>query len=147
MIDCVAYENARDGFNYHAHANGSTNHSIEINCVSYGNGTKDLHIEDGQSSNATTSHDGSYIVRVNGDYKCSHGGVVADKDCYSANYGCKSGISTITDNYEDRKSNYWSSGAFMYLFDCVSYGSKYDTAIIRNGVITSNVEYASNYKL
>lgn len=145
VIDCVAYGNAFDGFNYHAN-DTVINHAIEIDCVSYGNGTKRLAEDDGQSSNATTSHDGSYIVRVNGNYYACHGGVVADKECYSANYGCKSGISTVTDdNYPDRKSNYWSSDAEMYLYDCISYGSKYDTAIINGGSITSNVTYGSNY--
>ncbi len=145
VVDCVAYGNAFDGFNYHAN-DTVINHAIEIDCLSYGNGTKRLTYDDGQSSNATTSHDGSYIVRVNGDYKCCHGGVVADKECKSANYGCKAGVSTITDdNYPDRKSNYWSSNAEMYLYDCISYGSKYDTAIINGGSITSNVAYSSNY--
>lgn len=145
VIDCIAYGNAFDGFNYHA--KGSVvNHSIEVNCRSYGNGTKRLAESDGQSSNATTSHDGSYIVRVNGDYQCCHGGVVADKECFSANYGCSSGVSTVTDpSYPDRMSNYWSSNADMYLYDCISYGSKYDTAKINGGKITSNIKYASNY--
>ena len=145
VIDCIAFGNAFDGFNYHAKET-VVNHSIEINCVSYGNGTKRLTESDGQSSNATTSHDGSYIVRINGNYQCCHGGVVADKECKSANYACSSGVSTVTDEaYPDRMSNYWSSNADMYLYDCISYGSKYDTAIINGGTITSNVEYASNY--
>lgn len=145
VIDCVAYGNAFDGFNYHA-KEFIVNHSIEINCKSYGNGTKRLAESDGQSSNATTSHDGSYIVRINGNYQCCHGGVVADKECKSANYACSSGVSTVTDTaYPDRMSNYWSSNAEMYLFDCVSFGSKYDTAKINGGTIRSNIEYASNY--
>ena len=145
VIDCVAYGNAFDGFNYHE-KDDVENHAIEINCKSYGNGTIRLDESDGQSSNATTSHDGSYIVRLNGDYKCCHGGVVADKECYSANYGCSSGISTITDpTYPDRMSNYWSRTAEMYLYDCESYGSKYDTAKVDNGKIYSNIEYSSNY--
>ena len=145
VIDCISFGNAFDGFNYHAKET-VVNHSIEINCKSYGNGTKRLTESDGQSSNATTSHDGSYIVRINGDYKCCHGGVVADKECKSANYACSSGVSTVTDTaYTDRMSNYWSSNAEMYLFDCVSFGSKYDTAKINGGTIRSNIEYASNY--
>lgn len=145
VINCTAYGNAFDGLNYHA--NGSVvNHALEVGCVSYGNGHARLTYDDGQSSNATTSHDGSYIVRVNGDYKACHGGVVADKECLSANYGCKSGISTVTDQaYPDRMSNYWSSKATMYLYDCESYGSKYDTAVINGGTITSNIEYANKY--
>ncbi len=145
IINCKAFGNAFDGLNYHANE-GIINYSIESGCISYGNGTKRLDYDDGQSSNATTSHDGSYIVRVNGNYYACHGGVVADKECSSANYGCKSGVSTVTDNnYPDRKSNYWSSAAHMYLYDCISYGSKYDTAKINGGTIISNIEYASNY--
>ena len=145
VFDCVAHDNAYDGFNYHA--NGTvTGEYLEVNCKAYGNGTKYLTSDAGQSSNGTTSHDGCSIVRINGEYYACHGGVVADKDCNSANYGCSAGVSTITDaNYPDRMSNYWSSGASMYLYDCASYGSKYDTARIRSGTITSNITYASNY--
>lgn len=145
VICCKAYNNAFDGLNYHAN-NNIVNHTLEVNCESYNNGSSHLTLDIGQSSNATTSHDGSYIVRVNGDYQCCHGGVVADKECFSANYGCSSGVSTVTDpSYPDRMSNYWSSNADMYLYDCTSYGSKYDTAIINGGKITSNIKYASNY--
>ena len=145
VICCKAYNNAFDGLNYHAN-NNIVNHTLEVNCESYNNGSSYLTSDTGQSSNATTSHDGSYIVRVNGDYQCCHGGAVADKECFSANYGCSSGVSTVTDpSYPDRMSNYWSSNADMYLYDCTSYGSKYDTAIINGGKITSNIKYASNY--
>lgn len=145
VIGCKAYNNAFDGLNYHAN-NNIVNHTLEVNCESYNNGYSHLTLDIGQSSNATASHDGSYIVRVNGDYQCCHGGVVADKECFSANYGCSSGVSTVTDpSYPDRMSNYWSSNADMYLYDCTSYGSKYDTAIINGGKITSNIKYASNY--
>ena len=145
VIDCKAYNNAFDGLNYHAN-NGIVNHAFEVNCKSYNNGSSHLELDAGQSSNATTSHDGSYIVRLNGKYYACHGGVVADKDCKSANYGCSSGISTVTDaNYPDRMSNYWTSNSEMYLYDCESYGSKYDTASIRGGTITSNIDYSSKY--
>lgn len=145
VIGCKAYNNAFDGLNYHAN-NNIVNHTLEVNCESYNNGSSYLTSDTGQSSNATTSHDGSYIVRLNGKYYACHGGVVADKDCKSANYGCSSGVSTVTDaSYPDRMSNYWSSNADMYLYDCISYGSKYDTAIINGGKITSNIKYASNY--
>lgn len=145
VIDCKAYNNAFDGLNYHAN-NNIVNHTLEVNCESYNNGSSHLTLDIGQSSNATTSHDGSYIVRLNGKYYACHGGVVADKDCKSANYGCSSGISTITDaNYPDRMSNYWTSNSEMYLYNCESYGSKYDTASIRGGTITSNTDYSSKY--
>lgn len=145
VIDCKAYNNAFDGLNYHAN-NNIVNHTLEVNCESYNNGSSHLTLDIWQSSNATTSHDGSYIVRLNGKYYACHGGVVADKDCKSANYGCSSGISTITDaNYPDRMSNYWTSNSEMYLYNCESYGSKYDTASIRGGTITSNTDYSSKY--
>lgn len=145
VIGCKAYNNAFDGLNYHAN-NNIVNHTLEVNCESYNNGSSYLTSDAGQSSNATTSHDGSYIVRLNGKYYACHGGVVADKDCKSANYGCSSGISTITDaNYPDRMSNYWTSNSEMYLYNCESYGSKYDTASIRGGTITSNTDYSSKY--
>lgn len=145
VIGCKAYNNAFDGLNYHAN-NNIVNHTLEVNCESYNNGSSYLTSDAGQSSNATTSHDGSYIVRLNGKYYACHGGVVADKDCKSANYGCSSGISTITDaNYPDRMSNYWTSNSEMYLYNCESYGSKYDTAVIRGGIITSDTEYPSKY--
>lgn len=145
VIDCKAYNNAFDGLNYHAN-NNIVNHTLEVNCESYNNGSSHLTLDIGQSSDATTSHDGSYIVRLNGKYYACHGGVVADKDCKSANYGCSSGISTITDaNYPDRMSNYWTSNSEMYLYNCESYGSKYDTASIRGGTITSNTDYSSKY--
>lgn len=146
VVECLAYGNAYDGFNYHQSSGNVTGEAFEINCIAYGNGTYNLSGADGQSSNGTTAHDNHKIIRVNGKYYACHGGVVADKDCYSANYGCSAGVSTVTDNnYPDRKSNYWSSNATMYLYDCISYGSKYDTAIIRGGTITSNITYSSNY--
>ena len=146
LINCCAYNNAYDGFNYHANSSVLA-YTYEINCKSYNNGSAELSSRDGQSSNATTPHDGSHIIRVNGDYYACHGGVVADLQAYSANYGCKSGISTVTDsiNYPDRMSNYWCSGGTMYLYGCDSYGSKYDTAKVSNGQIVSNKIYPSNY--
>ena len=146
LINCCAYNNAYDGFNYHANSS-ALNYAYEINCKSYNNGSAKLSSGDGQSSNATTSHDGAHIIRINGDYYACHGGVVADLQAYSANYGCKSGISTVTDsiNYPDRMSNYWCSGGTMYLYGCDSYGSKYDTAKVSNGQIVSDKVYPSNY--
>lgn len=146
VINCKAYNNAFDGFNYHENDN-IPNYAIEVNCESYNNGNSMLSADAGQSSNATTTHDGSYIVRVNGNYYACHGGIIADLNAHSANYGCKAGISTVTDvtNYADRMSNYWASGTEMYLYDCESYGSKYDTAKLNGGSIISNVTYPSNY--
>ena len=145
VFECIAYGNAYDGFNYHANDSIKAN-SLEVDCISYNNGQKDLLAVDGQSSNATTSHDGCPIVRINGHYYACHGGIVADKQCESVNYGCSAGISTITLNtYPDRKSNYWVSEAEMWLYDCISYGSLYDTAKINSGIIHSDIVYPSNY--
>lgn len=146
VYKCIAYDNAYDGFNYRAN-NSVKNYNYEVACLSYNNGNTNLAGENGQSSNGSTSHDGSYIVRLDGSYYACHGGIIADLNCISANYNCKSGISTITDaiNYPDRMSNYWCSGGTMYLFDCDSYGSKYDTAVVSNGNIISNKSYSSVY--
>lgn len=145
VVECEAYGNAYDGFNYHR-SNSYINNCIEIDCLSYNNGTYDLNDPSGQSSNASTSHDNSYIVRINGEYYACHGGVVADKDCNTANYGCRAGISTITDiSYPDRMSNYWCSGGTMYLYDCISYGSKYDTAVVNGGTIITDTTYPNIY--
>ena len=147
VVECEAFDNAYDGFNYHANDTDSIiAKSIEIGCKAYNNGLINLSGTEGQSSNASTSHDNCDIIRVNGEYHTCHGGVVADKQCNSACYGSRAGISTVTDsNYPDRMSNYWCSYGSMWLYDCVSYGSKYDTAKINGGTITSNVTYNSNY--
>lgn len=146
IFECEAFGNAYDGFNYHANNSVVTN-TLEVNCKAYNNGQYNLVGADGQSSNATTSHDDCPIVRLNGEYYACHGGIVADKDCDSANYGCIAGISTITDeaNYPDRMSNYWCSYGNMWLYDCISYGSKYDTAVVNGGTIVADVTYPSNY--
>ena len=147
MIDCVAYGNAYDGFNYHE--NGAIpNYCFEIGCTSYDNGHDNLDAPDGQSSNATTTHEGSYIVRVNGNYFACHGGIVADLRASSANYGCKAGGSTVTMvGYESYCSNYWASGAagLMYLYGCESFGSRYDTARISGATIVSDTVYPNNF--
>ena len=148
VVDCEAYGNAYDGFNYHE--NGLVvNYAFEINCTAYNNGYAKLGEADGQSSNATTTHAGSYIIRVNGNYYACHGGIVADLNAFSANYGCKAGISTVTNSatYPDRMSNYWVSGAaaIMYLYGCESYGSKYDTARVSSATLTSDITYPNNY--
>lgn len=146
MIECEASENAYDGFNYHNY-NNVPNHAIEIDCIAYGNGTYNIDGVAGQSSNGSTTHDASFIVRLNGEYYACHGGIIADKESKSANYGCRAGISTVTNqaNYPDRMSNYWSSDSDMYLIECESYGSLYDTAIVNNGHIYSDRAYPSNY--
>ena len=62
VINCVAYNNSFDGFNYHEN-DTVINNAIEINCKSYNNGSALLSQSNGQSSNASTTHAGSKIVR------------------------------------------------------------------------------------
>lgn len=145
IVECEANDNAYDGFNYHAN-NTVIALAMEIDCKAYNNGLINLSGTEGQSSNGSTGHDGSKIIRINGEYSVCHGGVVADKDCNSANYGSSAGISTVTDaNYPDKMSNYWCSGGSMWLYDCISYASKYDTAVINSGTIISDIQYPSKY--
>lgn len=142
MVNCVCHDNAYDGFNYH-NKNTWANKTVEISCKSYNNGKIDLTVAEGNTSNATTIHGDCIIVRVNGDYKACHGAIVADQGKYSVNYGCRAGLSTITDStYETRKANYWATQTVeMWLYGCTSYGSKYDTYHDPNAILHSDRVY------
>jgi hypothetical protein len=69
--NCIAHNNADDGFNYHDTTGLATN-VLEEGCVSYDNGTDTI-------DNASTMHeDGNAIVRVGGVYSSATGPVVND---------------------------------------------------------------------
>lgn len=144
VVECVCHDNAYDGFNYH-NKDSTPNKTVEIDCESYNNGKIDLDLDAGNTSNATTIHGDCIIVRVNGDYKACHGAIVADQGKYSVNYGCKAGLSTITSaTYDNRKANYWATQSVeMWLYDCDSYGSKYDTYCAGTATLHSNRTYPS----
>jgi len=116
----ICNNTGKDGFNYHEgdykQANG-----IEINCKSINCGYG--HTESGQlSNNATTGHNSSQIVRINGVYGDSNGGSVVDiEQVKSVLYGC-----TVYDSYGlgGRDYDLYAAGtAVMYVIDCYFKGS------------------------
>ena len=93
LNDCVAAYGFRDNYNYHSSVDqkdGRTESSraIEVNCISYMNGdfnriqSEDHPVENSaNSNNASTAHDGMYILRVGGRYFNSQGHHVGDTGC------------------------------------------------------------------
>jgi hypothetical protein len=124
LNNCKAFKNVNDGFNYHSR-DGIVQQALEINCVSYGNGS-----ESG-SDNASTMHDGGIIVRINGIYHTSFGPIIQDIGIgtLSWNIGCTCHSARYPAN-PDRETNFMSGDGTdstrMWLDGCVSYDSTYD---------------------
>lgn len=114
---CTAYSNGKDGFNYHF--NSRTGRCIEINCVSYSNGTSG-----DTSDNATTIHEDGKILRVNGNYHHTIGPVLADiNTAMSWNLGCTCGPSLLGDSSAVDADVYALNNAIIWLDSCVVGGS------------------------
>lgn len=141
MVNCKAHDNRRDGFNYHARTVSNITYIpnvIEIDCTGYDNGSSS---SGNDSCNGTTSHDGTKIIRINGEYHSCYGGVVADiatandEPTESVNYGVLSHDSTGTGTYN---ASFWASvNTKMYLYDCQCYGGTYDLSAVNDGTIVS----------
>lgn len=141
LVECVAYGNKLDGFNYHEKTISSTTYIpnvIEIDCVSYNNGTDQ---SGSDSCNGSTAHDGVKIIRLNGEYYSCYGGVIAEiglangEPTISVNYGVLAHESTGTGSY---KASFWASvNTKMYLYDCKSYGGTYDISAINDSLVVS----------
>ena len=137
---CEASGNYLDGFNYHSY-NGYYNFVIEIECYGFNNGTKKSGI-----NNASTMHESGKIIRINGTYGISNGGVVADADgAKSLNYGCVAYCNQFLTN-ENRMGNYVCIGtnSAIWLYDCISFGSKYDI-ICDAGKLYTNKTYIKEF--
>ncbi len=93
LNNCVAAYGYRDNYNYHAQKDGGFSRAIEINCISYGNGSYnrifDSYVNDNpqnasedptNSNNASTAHDQMYMLRIGGRYFNSQGHHVGDTD-------------------------------------------------------------------
>ncbi len=111
---------------------------LEIDCVAYNNGTSESGMD---SCNGSTAHDGTKIIRLNGEYYSCYGGVIAEiarsgeEPTVSVNYGVLAHDSTGPSTY---KASFWVSvNARMYLYDCQSYGGDYDLSAINDGMIVS----------
>ena len=134
VIDSVAAYATADGFNYHATDNNSR--AVEINCVSYCNGTKyrvDSDTDKGtNSNNGSTAHNSIKMLRIGGEYQWCEGPIVADtNNCYSISIGCTA--ENIYDTTTGIRAAYMLSDASepstdkpyaqkKYLIDCYAGG-------------------------
>ncbi|GEM_PF-3821444 len=134
VIDSVAAYATADGFNYHASDNNSR--AVEINCVSYCNGTKyrvDMDTDKGaNSNNGSTAHNSIKMLRIGGVYQWCEGPIVADtNNCYSISIGCTA--ENVYDTTTGIKAAYMLSDAAApstdkeyvqkkYLVDCYAGG-------------------------
>lgn len=140
-IGCTAYGNKLDGFNYHDKTVGGVTYIpnvLEIDCVGYNNGNAE---SGSDSCNGSTAHDGTKIIRLNGEYYSCYGGVIAEiartgeEPTISVNYGVLAHDSTGVSNY---KASFWASvNTKMYLYDCLSYGGDYDITAINDAKVVS----------
>lgn len=141
VIDCIVHDVNEDGFNYHMNDQLTENNLpsvVQIDCIAYncGDGTRD-------SDNCTTIHDGGSIVRVNGEFYNSHGGILADispsssKRTHSCNFGvCCHNSTNNTEGKEHFNACFWSTMyTYMWLFDCVAWGSTYEISCYQNATV------------
>ena len=147
LEDCYCKGSYYDGFNYHNYG-ASNPRAVEINCRTEITGNESIYsTETGNSCNGSTIHNDGRIIRLNCDYKISHGGVVADKIGMSYNIGCNAEYSTITSEDDDRfKANYWFEGSTIaWLIGCTSSGSKYDISCALGATVYTDNLYSNNY--
>jgi hypothetical protein len=122
LKDCVAACNFMDGFSYKA-TGGAAPKAVEINCIGRDNGST------GDLDNGSTSHEGTSIVRIMGEYARNVGRNVHDisNSTLSWNLGCNSHDSTSAVN--DCNFAAGATGAEttkMWLDCCTSSGSATD---------------------
>lgn len=139
LYKCVVYNNYLDGFNYHSYLDDEKQRyhpfAVEINCIGSYNGIRsNLDI-----NNCSSMHEGGKIIRINCQYSVSKGGVIAEADGgMSLNFGIISSCTT-TEN-ENRNGNFVSINVSkMWLYNCVSFGSKYDIIADKANVYRDNV--------
>ena len=141
VVSCEAYGNKLDGFNYHDKTASNVTYVpnvIEIDCVAHDNGTNE---SGSDSCNGSTAHDGTKIIRLNGEYSSCYGGIIAEiarvgeEPTVSVNFGVLAHDSTGTGV---NKASFWASvNAKMYLYDCSCYGGTYDVSAINDAKIVS----------
>lgn len=120
----------KDGFNYHEY--GTTHQQaigIEIDCSCFNTGygeTTSSHL----SNNATTAHESSQVVRVNGLYGYANGSVIADVNSVnSVCLGCEAMDGYGTYNYDVL----CQTDSIMYLYDCNFVGSRAGYNLVTSG--------------
>lgn len=131
LNNCLAINNSYDGFNYHIGKDGSKPTIVEIDCVGYANG-RDKGKNGVQSNNGSTIHEGLKAIRLNGTYAKNDGGNVADvnQGTQSWNLGC-----AAFESYQG-KDFQTSSGATMFLDNCIAYGSENSINVVDDTATT-----------
>lgn len=130
--NCIAYNNARDGFNYLADQ-GNRIYSVEVNCHSFENDWR----QGANNSNGSSSHGPGNTIRVGSKYYRNSGPNVADVDGNIVlNVGCTLGESTaslITDTIYNTdfavESNVGLPATKMYIYDCKSLNEELSYSI------------------
>jgi hypothetical protein len=121
--NCIAYGNARDGYNYVS--NSTTRMGIvEVNCQGFYNGTKLL----SGSVNGSSAHNVCDVIRINGKHYQNSGPNVIDIDgAIAVNYGVTAfeSIAPLTaDNVDfNNSSNVGTPPSKQYNYKVKSYNS------------------------
>ena len=120
----------KDGFNYHEYG---TSHvqavGIEIDCTSFNCGYGKTSSNQ-RSNNATTAHESSQVVRVNGIYGYCNGAVVADVNSVnSVLLGCQAMDGYGTYNYDVLAQ----TDSVMYIYDSNFVGSRAGYNLVTSG--------------
>ena len=121
----------KDGFNYHIEGTSQLQaKGIEINCTCFDCGYRHSGGGDHVSNNATTAHEASQVVRVNGMYGYCYGAVVADVDSVnSVMLGCQAMDGYGTYDYDVLAQ----TSTVMYLYDCDFVGSRSTKNLVTSG--------------
>ena len=113
-VNCIAAQNAKDGFNYHKGLHTSP-HFVEVSCQSYANHAP-------ATGNGSSSHDQCVGIRINSSYHSNAGPGVADvNDARTFNISCAShgnGPSNNSSGFLVSSDGKTSSGAMMWLDHC-----------------------------
>ena len=139
---CYSY--GYDGFNYHGY-NSKVCNGIEINCIGSNNGLN----SSTNNNNGSTAHDGSKVLRINGNYFNNKGCNVADVNAntLSVNINCNS-FDSKASNDDSNKSDFSTqqAGAIMYLYNCYAKGYSWkNLAVVANTTMyISNCKYNSS---
>ena len=118
--NCLIAYSKKDGFNYAKTTNNYAK-GIEINCKAIYNG--DTNIED-LSSQGSTSHDGSKVLRINCLYGLSYNSNIVDTGSIdlptvTTNYGL-----ILFDAFDNVDVSINHEGTKAYFFNCYLKGSK-----------------------
>jgi len=139
--DCEAFNSVSDGFNYTA-TNGIAPKSVELRCRGYSNGTAG-------ANQGSTAHDGSKVIRVNGQYFDNLSSNIADVGAGTEtwNLGCAAYASqTEYDWY------FTTSTPAIWLDSCVGFISSVGLQVgpsavvkVRNSAFSSIVGTVTTY--